>query len=88
MVVNVVIDAVIGAIPVAGDLFDVAWRANDWNLALLERHARAGGAGYATSGDWVVVILCAVGVVVAGLLPLLIIWFGFVWLGGHLRALR
>jgi hypothetical protein len=39
MVGNVVLDAVIGAVPVLGDLFDVAFRANARNVALLEHHA-------------------------------------------------
>ena len=38
MVFNVAVDAVIGAIPLLGDLFDFAWKANTRNLQLLERH--------------------------------------------------
>lgn len=34
---NVLLDAVIGAVPVLGDAFDLAWKANDRNLRLLER---------------------------------------------------
>ena len=37
MLLNVVIDAVVGAVPILGDVFDVAWRANRRNLNLLER---------------------------------------------------
>ena len=37
MLLNVVIDTVIGAIPVLGDLFDIGWRSNSRNLALLDR---------------------------------------------------
>ena len=44
MVLNALIDAGVGAIPVAGDLFDFAWKANEWNMTLLERHADAGPA--------------------------------------------
>jgi hypothetical protein len=40
MVVNALIDAAIGAVPVAGTVADVFWRANQDNLALLERHFR------------------------------------------------
>lgn len=36
MVGNLLVDAAIGTIPVLGDLFDVGWRANERNLALLE----------------------------------------------------
>ena len=36
MLGNVVIDTVVGSIPLLGDLFDVAWRANTKNVRLLE----------------------------------------------------
>ena len=39
MLLNVVVDALVGAVPIAGDAFDVAWKANEWNMDLLERHA-------------------------------------------------
>ena len=32
----------VGAIPVAGNVADIFWRANAMNLELLERHARPG----------------------------------------------
>jgi hypothetical protein len=42
MLVNGFADALIGAVPVAGNIADVFWRANERNLALLERHSRPG----------------------------------------------
>lgn len=39
MLLNVVIDAFAGAVPIVGDAFDVAWKANEWNMDLLEHHA-------------------------------------------------
>ena len=38
MVFNILIDAMVGAIPLLGDLFDVAWRANRRNVELLRRY--------------------------------------------------
>ena len=38
MLANVALDGVVGAVPVAGDLFDVAFRANRRNVALLLAH--------------------------------------------------
>lgn len=38
MAANVVIDTVVGSIPLVGDLFDIGWKANVRNLHLLERH--------------------------------------------------
>lgn len=35
MVANVAIEVVVGAVPVLGDVFDIAWRANRRNYALL-----------------------------------------------------
>jgi hypothetical protein len=37
MIGNVAIDAALGAVPVVGDVFDVVWKANRRNIALLER---------------------------------------------------
>ena len=42
MVMNALLDALVGAIPVAGSIADIFWRANAMNLELLERHARPG----------------------------------------------
>lgn len=42
MVFNALLDACIGAIPIAGVVGDIFFRANTKNLALLERHARPG----------------------------------------------
>ncbi len=39
MVVNLLVDLGIGAIPIVGDLFDVAMRSNSRNLDLFRRHA-------------------------------------------------
>ncbi len=38
MVFNVAVDFVLGTVPIAGDVFDVLWRANLMNVALIERH--------------------------------------------------
>jgi hypothetical protein len=38
MLFNIAVDALVGSIPVAGDLFDAKWRANQRNVALFERH--------------------------------------------------
>ncbi len=58
MLVNALVDAAIGAVPVAGNVGDVFWRANARNLELLERHARPGAAP--DSSDYVVAGLLAV----------------------------
>ena len=35
MVANVAIEVVVGSVPILGDMFDIAWRANRRNYALL-----------------------------------------------------
>jgi hypothetical protein len=78
MVLNSLIDVAVGAVPVVGDLFDFAWKANAWNLALLEKHAMPGQR--ASSGDYVFVILCGLVVVVAALVPILLLFALGAWL--------
>jgi hypothetical protein len=81
MLFNAVIDLLIGFVPVVGDLFDFAWKANVRNLALLERHAHP--ESQATRGDWIFV-LCIVGVLVA----IAVIPFAFaVWLLSRFQLL-
>ena len=40
MLLNVAVDALVGTVPILGDLFDVAFKANRRNLELLERVER------------------------------------------------
>jgi Domain of unknown function (DUF4112) len=38
MVLNVIIDSLFGAIPILGDIFDVAFKANQRNITLMQQH--------------------------------------------------
>lgn len=40
MVSNLLLDAVLGTVPLVGDVFDATWKANSRNLALLEAHVQ------------------------------------------------
>lgn len=42
MVVNILVDAVFGSIPILGDLFDVAFKANIRNMRLMQEHYKEG----------------------------------------------
>jgi hypothetical protein len=84
MAANIVIDAGVGAVPIFGDIFDFAWKANLRNVALLERHLAA--PKRAASADrwflWLVLLgLCAGAVAALALGYLLARW---IWhaLGG------
>ena len=85
MAINSLIDAFAGAVPVAGDLFDFAWKSSEWNMALLERHAMPGRP--ATSADYLFVIICVLIVALAALIPIVTAWAIVVWvrtaLGAH-----
>lgn len=49
MVANVAVDTVVGWVPLLGDLFDVAWKSNVKNMALLEDHIQQPSAAKAGS---------------------------------------
>ena len=70
MLFNVAIDTLVGAVPLLGDLFDFAWKANDMNLALLERH------GYeerpASAGDWIFVVGLILLLVILAAIPFIL----------------
>ena len=68
MLLNVVVDLVIGFMPLVGDAADIAWKSNSMNLVLLERHERPGVTP--TSGDWTIVLLAVV--VIGSLLALVL----------------
>ncbi|HUQ96795.1 MAG TPA: DUF4112 domain-containing protein [Chitinophagaceae bacterium] len=42
MILNILIDAVIGAVPLIGDLFDIAFKANMRNMRLMQEHYQEG----------------------------------------------
>lgn len=54
MASNIAIDLVLGSLPFVGDAFDVFWKSNERNVALLRRHVLATPAEHrrVRSGDW------------------------------------
>ena len=70
MALNVAIDALVGAVPIVGDLFDFGWKANRRNLRLIERTTFA--PEQKTPGDYFAVGLFALLIVSAIALPFLI----------------
>lgn len=63
MLLNIAIDVIVGIVPVVGDIFDVFWRANRRNFALIERYR--GGKERPSAGDYLIV---GVGLTLATLL--------------------
>jgi hypothetical protein len=84
MVVNLVVDLAIGAIPFLGDLFDIVSRSNSKNLDLFRRHALDPGAS--TRGEksfFAGLVLLLVGII---WLMALAIQAAFGWLAGLLNS--
>ena len=79
MMLNALLDAGIGAIPVVGNVGDVFFRANNMNLALLERHAHPGRPP--STADYVFVFTLAAIFGLLVLVPLLLaLWLALrVW---------
>jgi len=74
MVVNLGIDVVVGSIPLLGDMFDIAWKANRRNYKLMTRHLQQPHRH--TWKDWVFMLLLALCVILIFIMPLvLLIWF-------------
>lgn len=71
MLLNVLIDLLLGAVPLAGDLFDFAWKSNARNLALLERHAEQ--VGPPRAADWAFVVLALAVLVGCAALPVVLL---------------
>ena len=77
MVVNILVDSAIGTIPVVGDLFDIAWKANRRNVALLERYQQDPGATRRRSSASLagaVLVLVVVAVVIIVVPILVLVW--------------
>jgi hypothetical protein len=69
MVLNILIDTVVGMIPFLGDLFDVAFKANMRNLRLMQEHYIEGRH---RGGAWklIIPVLIILFLIVAGIISL------------------
>ncbi len=81
---NVALDAVLGAVPLLGDVFDFVWKANLRNVALLERHLAAPDRAERADRSFVLLVIGGVAVMALGLLALgiLLTRWAFRALGG------
>ena len=82
MVLNALFDAIVGAIPLIGNLFDFAYKANDRNVALLRRHYAEGK--YQGSGKGLLLVVALVLLAGFGLIG----WGSYElirWLWEHVR---
>ena len=82
MLVNVGIDSVVGAVPLLGDLFDIGWKANRRNVALIEEAIAAPEAARRASIGAIVGVLAVLALMVAGGILLTVLVMR--WLAQHL----
>ncbi len=79
MVSNLVFDTVIGSVPVAGDLFDVTWKANSKNVRLLEAHIDSPQHQKKADKGFVLLLLFGFLALVIGIAALSVFVIGLVW---------
>ncbi|HEY4051710.1 MAG TPA: DUF4112 domain-containing protein [Acidobacteriaceae bacterium] len=81
MLVNLGLDVVIGAVPFLGDAFDIAWKANRRNYALLVERLEQPRAQ--TWRDWVFLAFMALVLITILLAPLVTIVLVLEWVRRH-----
>lgn len=75
MVLNILVDVISGALPVVGDIFDVAYKSNRRNLELIREHERPGSK--ATAGDYAIATLGIILAILSIIVPLVaVLYFG------------
>ena len=73
MIANVLLETAIGAIPVAGDVFHIVWKANRRNYRLLLREREESGSN--TRRDWMFLAVLCLAVIAAAAIPIaILIW--------------
>ena len=73
MVANILLETTLGAIPVAGDIFHVVWKANRRNYRLLIREREQPGSN--TKRDWMFLAIILFTVIAAVAIPIgILIW--------------
>ncbi len=78
MAVNIGIGVLIGTIPLLGDVFDIAWKANRRNYQLLRRHL--GEPRRHTWRDWTFLLAIAACLAAVFAIPLVVVAWLVVWL--------
>ncbi len=79
MAANLGIGVLVGSIPIFGDIFDIAWKANRRNYRLLRRHLAAPRRH--TRRDWAFLLLLAAALGLVFAIPVALVVWLVVWLG-------
>lgn len=73
MLVNEIIDTVVGSIPIFGDAFDVMWKSNRMNYNLILRHRAAPERSHSWK-DWLFLAALALAMVALAVLPFVVLF--------------
>ncbi|MGA2653565.1 MAG: DUF4112 domain-containing protein [Terracidiphilus sp.] len=84
MAVNLGIGVLVGSIPLFGDIFDIAWKANRRNYQLLVRHI--GEPHRHTSKDWAFLFLLAAALGLIFAIPIILLFAIILWVGNSLSS--
>ena len=78
MAVNLAIGVLVGSIPLFGDIFDIAWKANRRNYLLLTRHL--GEPRRHAGRDWAFLLMLAAALAVVFAIPVALVVWLLIWL--------
>ena len=78
MAANIGIGVLVGTVPLFGDIFDIAWKANRRNYRLLCRHL--GEPRRHTGRDWAFLLLLAAALGLVFAIPVVLVLWLLVWL--------
>jgi hypothetical protein len=81
MAANLGIGVLVGSVPLLGDIFDIAWKANRRNYRLLRRHL--GAPRRHTWRDWGFLLLLAGALAMVFAVPVVLVVWLVVWLAGR-----
>ena len=78
MAANLGIGVLVGSIPLFGDIFDIAWKANRRNYLLLTRHL--GEPRRHTGKDWAFLLMLAAALALVFAIPVALVLWLLIWL--------
>lgn len=81
MAANIGIGVPVGSVPIFGDIFDIAWKANRRNYRLLCRHLDA--PRRQTARDRALLLLLAAALALVFAAPVVLVVWLIVWLNGR-----
>jgi hypothetical protein len=73
MMLNILLEAILGTVPVVGDAMDFVWKANAQNLALLEAHLDHPDPNQSADRRVVFIVFLILGLMLAGTIALAIV---------------